>query len=95
MNVRKDDLAVIVKGANAGKLVNVVNYLGVAPVFWGGYVWDKSNAGSPMWLVESSGSPMVTASGKVFFNGPMPDSWLRPIRGDVVPEEVEHEIEVG
>lgn len=86
MNCKPGDMAVIVKSdANVGRLVEVVEFVGVDPVF-GGRVWYSDG---PCWLVRSIGTPLQAANfwPALVMVAPIEDSRLRPFRpGDLEDE---------
>jgi len=86
MNCKPGDLAVIVSSkANLGKLVEVVEFLGIDPYF-GGRVWYSDG---PCWLIRSVGSPLQADNfhPRFLMAAPIEDARLRPIRpGDLEDE---------
>jgi hypothetical protein len=92
MNCRPGDLAYIVNAAmpeNIGRMVQVLEPLGVEP-FWGGFRWRIGPCkGQFCWLVRSCGVPLLAVKGGQFVEIPVADSQLRPIRdpGDDAQDE--------
>jgi len=85
MNCKQGDLAIVVKSVagNEGKIVRCVRFIGK----------DVNSDGEPMqgddrWEVDTE---MVTFLGSKVRS--VQDSCLRPIRGDLLDEETEREME--
>jgi len=89
MNVQAGDLAVIVQSyceENIGAFVDVVEYLGVGNVEFGGWVWT---GGGPVWLVKAKGRPLKGGGGDGWEARPYSDACLRPIRPQADPKSTE------
>lgn len=90
MNVKKGDLAIIIKSfaGNEGKIVEVVEFLGSDPKFKGMQFGDGLGS---CWLVRSdkqtlnigASFPKLHMDEQVGVTSelPIPDAWLRPVSG--------------
>lgn len=83
MNVKKGDLAIIIKSSagNSGKIVEVLEFLGENPIYNDEYFCINRG---PCWLVHSD-RPLN--SGEMLTTFPIPDAWLRPVSGLDVGDE--------
>ncbi|TDV04668.1 hypothetical protein [Paraburkholderia caballeronis] len=90
MNVKAGDLAIVVVPASwprktlDGKIVEVMHFV---PPRGPGAEWDQR----PMWWCVFQ-SPWFNYHGRMFTEGPMLHSWLRPISGVPVTDEVDDEV---
>ena len=92
MRCKVGQLAFVLEGFNAGRIVTIEKYLGIAPVIWKGEDnWYATVPGSHIWLI-SGDRPFeyckVPFKKRFLTTGnqmPMPDERLQPI---LPPEEV-------
>ncbi|MBU9502847.1 hypothetical protein KTE68_22100 [Burkholderia multivorans] len=90
MNVKPGDMAIVVVPSDwprktlDGKIVEVVRFV---PPRGPGAEWDQR----PAWWCTLS-TPCFNDHGLMFLEGKLLDSWLRPISGVPVTDEVEGEV---
>lgn len=95
MNVKQGDMAIqiISSAGNEGKIVEVLEYMGMAPVRYNNQLWRNAGDG-PMWLVRYQ-NKVISKKGWKSDKMPSLDAWLRPVSGleDSFEEESEKELE--
>ncbi len=94
MNVKKGDLAIVIKSAcgNEGQIIEVMKFLGTNPIFQKRQ-WFKGGYGLT-WLIKFQ-NPVRNTRGVLYIECPCPDAWLRPVSGlpEVDTIDTEHPVE--